>query len=337
MEIFWRVITEIGNPFIWSIVTAVFVVYYSSLPDYKRKGIHWLLTLFFPAIFFSYSITFGLKNIFKIFYPFSSFPSGHTTVAFAIASAIFLKFKRKKHLLFFILSLLIAYSRIVLGFHTFYDVVGGMVAGTLSTLIFFKIFYRKFLEKKAINYFHLRKLIHFSFILILPFLEVIPKNFIHFSIFSLLMIFALSEIFRVNRVSFPLIKLIQRITRNCASGKELIGIVVDPILFLFAVSFLFFFPFDYFLAGFIPLVVGDSISALIGKEFGRRRIFYQKRKTVEGSLAFFLSTFIAFLFFFDLRVSLVLSIFSTIVESFVHKLENLFLPFSTLLFSFLIL
>lgn len=337
MEVFWSVTTEIGNPFIWSIVAAVFLLHYSLLPAYKRKRAHWLLTLFFPTIFFSYSITFVLKIFFKMLFPFSSFPSGHTTAAFALASAIYLKSRRKIYLSLFILSLLVAHSRIVLGFHTLHDVIGGAIVGISSALIFFRTFYERFLEEKAINYFHLRKLIHLSFILILPFLKIVPKNFVHFSVFLLLMIYTLSEIFRISGISFPLIGLAQEITRNCASGKELAGIVVNPILFLFALSFALLFPFNYFVASFIPLVVGDSVSALVGKEFGRRKIFYQRRKTVEGSLTFFLSTLIAFVFFFDLRTSLILSIFSTLVESFAHELENLFLPLSTLFFSLLIL
>ncbi len=61
----------------------------------------------------------------------SSFPSGHTMEAFAMAAAISLLFARKKIIIpVYLWATLVAYSRIALGVHYPSDVLAGMVIGT---------------------------------------------------------------------------------------------------------------------------------------------------------------------------------------------------------------
>lgn len=57
-----------------------------------------------------------------------SFPSGHTTAAFALASVLAYKEPRLRSVLF-ILAFLIAFSRIYLGYHYPFDTVAGAVLG----------------------------------------------------------------------------------------------------------------------------------------------------------------------------------------------------------------
>ena len=60
----------------------------------------------------------------------SSFPSGHTLEAFAIATAFAFAFPKKKYVIpLFIWALLVAYSRMALGVHYPSDVLGGMIVG----------------------------------------------------------------------------------------------------------------------------------------------------------------------------------------------------------------
>lgn len=78
----------------------------------------------------------------------SSFPSGHTTEAFAMAVALSLLIpKRKLVIPVFIWALLVAYSRMALGVHFPSDVFGGMVIGGLTgwlvTLSFKKAMFKK--------------------------------------------------------------------------------------------------------------------------------------------------------------------------------------------------
>ncbi|MCX6303922.1 MAG: phosphatase PAP2 family protein [Bacteroidetes bacterium] len=62
----------------------------------------------------------------------SSFPSGHTLEAFAVAAAISLLFSRKKFIIpVYTWSIMVAYSRMALGVHYPSDVVAGILIGTL--------------------------------------------------------------------------------------------------------------------------------------------------------------------------------------------------------------
>lgn len=59
-----------------------------------------------------------------------SFPSGHATISFA-AATILAYFDKKRKKLFYLVAILISFSRIYLGYHYFFDVIGGVGIGTL--------------------------------------------------------------------------------------------------------------------------------------------------------------------------------------------------------------
>ncbi|MEI7727341.1 MAG: phosphatase PAP2 family protein [Bacteroidota bacterium] len=62
----------------------------------------------------------------------SSFPSGHTLEAFAVAAAISLLFSKKRIIIpVYAWAILVAYSRMALGVHYPTDVLAGIVIGTL--------------------------------------------------------------------------------------------------------------------------------------------------------------------------------------------------------------
>ena len=67
---------------------------------------------------------------------FSSFPSGHTASAFAIATVMILMVKNKKwQLPVFAAALLTGYSRMYLAQHSFLDILAGSILGCFSGLI----------------------------------------------------------------------------------------------------------------------------------------------------------------------------------------------------------
>jgi dolichol kinase len=78
----------------------------------------------------------------------------------------------------------------------------------------------------------------------------------------------------------------------------------------------------------IILAVGDSSSTLVGKLFGKKRLFYSERKTAEGTVAFFLSVYlILFLVFGDLYGGLLASSVCALLESFdLPPDDNLLIP-----------
>ncbi|WP_369750789.1 phosphatase PAP2 family protein [Methanocaldococcus sp. FS406-22] len=59
-----------------------------------------------------------------------SFPSGHTTLAFTLATSL-LFYSKKLGILFLIWAILVAYSRIYVGVHYPFDVLAGVVIGIL--------------------------------------------------------------------------------------------------------------------------------------------------------------------------------------------------------------
>jgi membrane-associated phospholipid phosphatase len=75
----------------------------------------------------------------------SSFPSGHTLEAFAVAAALSLLFSRKKIVIpVYIWALLVAYSRMALGVHYPSDVFAGILIGTFIGCLVPWIFQRIF-------------------------------------------------------------------------------------------------------------------------------------------------------------------------------------------------
>jgi membrane-associated phospholipid phosphatase len=72
----------------------------------------------------------------------NSFPSGHTTGAFGMFSllSMLLPYKHRAYgLLFFLLALAVAYSRMYLAAHFFRDVYVGSILGSLTSLLVYTI------------------------------------------------------------------------------------------------------------------------------------------------------------------------------------------------------
>lgn len=79
----------------------------------------------------------------------SSFPSGHTLEAFAVATALSLLFSRKKIIVpVYVWAMLVAYSRMALGVHYPSDVLAGIMIGALIGWVvpwaFVRVFHYKF-------------------------------------------------------------------------------------------------------------------------------------------------------------------------------------------------
>ena len=88
-----------------------------------------------------------------------SFPSGHTTGAFEIATALFLTLNKKYSWVFPVIALCTGLSRIYLMVHFPTDVVGGFVVGVISGIIGYFIMrgIMKLIEKSKFNEFDLAK------------------------------------------------------------------------------------------------------------------------------------------------------------------------------------
>ncbi len=85
---------------------------------------------------------------------YDTFPSGHTTAAFAFFFCLALAVE-KPYLktLIFLLALLMGYTRIYLSEHFLGDVVGGAVIGTgVSLAVMTIVFHKKWVKLEGVNY-----------------------------------------------------------------------------------------------------------------------------------------------------------------------------------------
>lgn len=80
--------------------------------------------------------------------------------------------------------------------------------------------------------------------------------------------------------------------------------------------------------GVIVLAVGDSFSTFVGKIWGKNNLFYSEKKTVEGSLAFFISVYLVMLLVFkESREAVFVTSVSALLESFELNIDdNLLIP-----------
>ena len=135
-------ITRLGDVgFIWLLLGLVLLF----LPRERSRGMQVLLAICFSALICNAT----LKPLVDRVRPFdiaegisllvatphdASFPSGHTSAAFA-AAVVLLKTKWRWRYVALILAALIALSRLYLYVHFPTDVLGGMVTGTLAGML----------------------------------------------------------------------------------------------------------------------------------------------------------------------------------------------------------
>ena len=150
-------VTQIGNPFIFSVLTAILAIYLVLKGKWYDAAL--LLSAFFIAVV---SVTI-LKNISQVTRPVApiyqaegwSFPSGHATLAttffFLLAHLFYDKIRSTQGKVALALgsivaALLVAISRIYLGAHWTLDTLAGVSLGVLCvsfTVLMFNIFLSK--------------------------------------------------------------------------------------------------------------------------------------------------------------------------------------------------
>ena len=67
--------------------------------------------------------------------------------------------------------------------------------------------------------------------------------------------------------------------------------------------------------GVVTLAVGDSLSTLVGRSFGRTRIFFNPSKSWEGTFAFFVATYMVLMALAEFREALAVSLVASILEA----------------------
>jgi len=85
-----------------------------------------------------------------------------------------------------------------------------------------------------------------------------------------------------------------------------------------------FFDFESAASGIVLICISDGVAAVLGKKWGKRKIFYSPQKTYIGSLGFFTSALFLLLLIHPWPIALFLTVVATFIESLpLHQLDNL--------------
>jgi membrane-associated phospholipid phosphatase len=168
-EQFWVMVTLLGSPLLsTSFVICLILIYFllgKRHPMGKdaakcRRLLKKYLLLIIPALLISMLGTEMLKLAIMVprpcvmcpaqgcnpYCPITySFPSGHAATITGIVTALFLLLRRRIFLALYIMPLLVAASRVILGVHTIADVAGGFIFGLFFTMLVWR--FRKRLYK----------------------------------------------------------------------------------------------------------------------------------------------------------------------------------------------
>lgn len=150
-------ITRLGDAgIIWIILTVLLLI----IPKTRKTGVIMMAALLVDVLLCNVFI----KNLVARTRPFDvntavqllvakprdySFPSGHTAASFASVTALYLAGEKKMWKAALVLAVLIALSRLYLYVHYPTDIIGGVVFGSLSGYLGYKIV--EWIQKKKIK------------------------------------------------------------------------------------------------------------------------------------------------------------------------------------------
>ena len=169
-----------------------------------------------------------------------------------------------------------------------------------------------------------RKLLH-----VLIALTPVFANYIYHTtlivLFSLLIIYFISECLRINGYSFP---LFGGITRSSIRKLEERGFAFGPITLILGTGLcLLFFPIVIASTVIWIVAFSDTAAAIVGMSLGNHRIPYNIKKSIEGSCAAWVVAFFCGWIYLPLVPALLTAFFSSIIESLPLKsLDNLVMP-----------
>lgn len=142
------------------------------------------------------------------------------------------------------------------------------------------------------------------------------------------LLYALSEVERMERTSFP---VVSSVTRAAATQQELYEFATAPIFFALGILLtLLLFPSPVSSVAIAAFALGDSMASLLGGTFGKRALPFNKAKTFEGSVSCFFFAFFAGIYFINPAFALLAAAATAIVESLPLPLnDNLMTPLLT--------
>lgn len=335
-DVFTPIALLIDNPLIFSIL----VITLAYLSSEKKRPFQYLLYAMSTALILSMI----LKPLFLVQRPCHlldspayclpdfSLPSTHAAVAFSLAISL-LSTKRFPYALLF--ASLISYSRVFLGVHSTFDVLASISVALISIFILDLLKFQSPVlthEKKQTtskNYDESkRQAIHMLLGLFFFFIWLV---------YPLLSIGLLSLGLMIGLILFHLkakgskILIADIFLEHAERGLTPPGL--GALTFFAGISISLLIPdTNIAIATCLLLIIGDSASSLIGTRFGRNRLPYNDKKSVEGTMTFLL---IGLIIVSAISYSLFpLVLLATFAESITgHRLDdNLLIPASGLIY-----
>jgi undecaprenyl-diphosphatase len=164
----WYLVTLAGDPQMWALSTVILAIAYlllrKKLEPGKRKLFKRVLHIYVPGVITTLLIVLILKNAIIVERPCtpcgalleiaencnpycetdSSFPSGHAAVIFSVVTSLYLGLEKRKFMLLYVISALVASSRYFLGVHRITDIIAGAVIGIFIPFVFSLVYRKEF-------------------------------------------------------------------------------------------------------------------------------------------------------------------------------------------------
>ena len=157
MDWFWKAVTHLGDGGVFWILLGIILLFSKKT---RPAGVAALLALLVGALITNvclknfvarirpYEVVEGLRLMIERQRDYS-FPSGHTAASFASDTAMYLVGEKKMWKAALVLAVLIALSRLYLYVHYPTEIIGGVVFGSLSGYLGYKIV--EWIQKKKIK------------------------------------------------------------------------------------------------------------------------------------------------------------------------------------------
>lgn len=171
----------------------------------------------------------------------------------------------------------------------------------------------------------IRKTIHLSTAIIVLVNLVSHKLAIFLTLF-VIFLYTFSEFARLRKIK---IFYIHELVEICALPRESKRFILAPLLLAIPILFaLIFFPVDIAYPAILTVTISDAFATLIGISFGKTKIF--GNKTLEGSFAFFILTFLILLFFVNIFSAALIALITSLVELFSKNFDNATIPLAVI-------
>jgi len=314
-------ITDFGLLFLIGIIGAVAI--------WRRK--YRLLMFMIICGILAFEGAFLLKMIFQVPRPYAlgyeqpiflasghAFPSIHTAFIYSLIPFQKVLFHKKRNLyLVYFVMLLIVFSRIYLGVHSVSDIVAGIVVGYIATYTFLgaeqKYRLIEWFKSRVTDKFELRRQAAHLFVG-LGMVFLLKLQLLNTQILFLVTILGGILVLIARKIRLPLIHDVleyferpHHIARFPGRGSffMVLGAALSVLIFEKEIA----------MAAIMIMAVGDSVTNIIGRHFGKIKNPFNTKKNIEGTFWGIITATLGALLFVPFWPALWASVIAMIIES----------------------